>query len=487
MKKISMHNIFKSLKNLHISKNAKNSTIMLALISVVVCIAVLINLLVGFIDLKLDLTSGKLYTIGDTTQDILNGLEKDVSIYGTFDNGEAGVSEGYGDAVYLLEQYEKYSHINVEYIDLDRTPGFIGDIDPDNILDIKKSEFIIKCGDKSKKLDAEDLFTTEIDYASYSVYATGSNAEQAFTGAIMYVTAEMTPTLYFASNHGEADLEAYYSTLKNYLERNNYDIKTLDLLVEEIPEDALAVLIFSPQSDISAAEAKSLEDYLINRGGNAFFIIDPLTAEVKFNELNKVLENYNVALNNDVLVENASGMYYPMSQYYLIPKLQQNEITSDFYAKNYQMLVPGSRSIETLLNEKEEVKVFSLLSTSDTAESLNMESEDNNEIGLFDIAAVSRYEKSNIDSKIMVMGNSTFLADEVVGTYGQTGIDFFVKMVFWMNDASENAIIEAKPYDTGSITVTAQMQKVTSLLLAVALPLLVFGAGVFVYLRRRHL
>jgi hypothetical protein len=242
MKNMSMHNIFKWFKNLHVSKNAKNGTIMVALISVVVCIAVLINLLVGFIDLKLDLTSGKLYSIGDTTKSVLSSLEKDVTIYGTFDNGEAGVTAGFGDAVYLLDQYSKYAHIDVEYIDLDKTPGFIADVDPDNTLNIQKNEFVVKCGEKLKKLDAEDLFTTDIDYTSYSLYATGSNAEQAFTGAILYVTAEQTPTLYFVTNHGEADLGTNYSTLKNYLERNNYDIKTLDLLVEEIPEDVLTVV-----------------------------------------------------------------------------------------------------------------------------------------------------------------------------------------------------------------------------------------------------
>ncbi|MDD4495848.1 MAG: GldG family protein, partial [Eubacteriales bacterium] len=491
MKKLSMQRIQNWFKRLRVSKNLKYSTIVFALIVAVTGIAVLLNLFAGMaadkFNLKLDLTPTKLYTIGDDTDQILGNLKKEVTIYGMFDNGRAGADEAFPDAANLLDQYDDYSHVKVEYIDLDRTPGFIVNIDPDNSLQIGKNEFVIECGKKLRKLDAYDLFQIEGD-EYYGLQATGSNAEQAFTGAILYVTSDDTPVIYFSTGHGEPELDTYYSGFKELLERNNYDIKTLNLLTEEeVPEDALAVVLLSPQKDIIPAEKEKLQDYLLKRSGRAMFFVDPIAGNEQMTELNSLLGEFNVSVNYDTVKENNTDMYYPMSQYYLVPMLQNNEITSALNPNSFLMLVPGARSLQELKNNKEYISVTSLLKTSSSADSISTEAEEKNSSGTYDLAFAAEYEAYQVSSKILLVGNSVFIADEVLGSFGNSGLEFVRTAVSWMDDEREDIFIAPKMYPVNNINMNATTVNLFTVILVLLLPLIIMGTGVYVFLRRRHL
>ena len=109
---------------------------MVIMICVATAIALVVNMLVGMANLKWDLTSNKMYSIGDTTKEILEGLEKDVIIYGLFDEEKLSAGDIYKDVVYLLEQYDRYPRITVKYVDIERNPGFVNEIDPDKLLEL---------------------------------------------------------------------------------------------------------------------------------------------------------------------------------------------------------------------------------------------------------------------------------------------------------------------------------------------------------------
>src|SRR5690554_6511238 len=189
MNKILMK-ILMVFKKLTKSKNLKYSTITVVMVCVVAAIAIVFNMLVGMANIKWDLTPNKLYTIGDTTKEILENLENDVVVYGLFDEEKLISGDEYKDVVYLLEQYDRYPRVSVEYIDLERTPNFVAEVDPDNVMDLKNRQFLIMSGDKKKKLEKYDLFSTQADQYGFNIYLTGSDAEQGFTGAVKYVTAE---------------------------------------------------------------------------------------------------------------------------------------------------------------------------------------------------------------------------------------------------------------------------------------------------------
>jgi ABC-2 type transport system permease protein len=484
-----MNKILQLFKKLVKSKNLKYSTITVIMICVATAIALIVNMLVGMLNLKWDLTPNKMYSIGDTTKEILEGLEKDVIIYGLFDEEKISSGDIYKDVVYLLEQYARYPRVTVKYVDIERNPGFVSEIDPDNVMELSSRMFVVQCGNKKKSLEYYDLFTTQWDQYSFNQYTTGTDAEQGFTGAIKYVTADVTPTLYYTQGHGEPELDREYEVVKEILERNNYDVKPLDLLIEEkVPEDAMIVLVVSPTKDITVEERDKLEQYLKKEGGRAMFFFDPpVSGNVSFNEFNKLFSEFNVAINNDIIRENNKSMHLSSSQQMLIPKIRSTSINYNLRPDAFVMLVPGSRSVEILKNEKEYIEVTSLVSTSEEAESLSTESEDKNRTGEFDLAVAVEYTGGFETSKLVVMGNSTFMSDSVYQRYNVNGIYFFLNTLFWMHDEKDDLYIAPKMYQSQSISVTAMQRNVFMILLVVVLPLLVFGMGAFVYLRRRHL
>lgn len=485
-----MNKILQLFKKLVKSKNLKYSTITVIMICVATAIALVVNMLVGMANLKWDLTSNKMYSIGDTTKEILEGLEKDVIIYGLFDEEKLSAGDIYKDVVYLLEQYDRYPRITVKYVDIERNPGFVNEIDPDKLLELSSGEFVVQSGNKKKKLEYLDLFATQWDQNSFRTVLTGSDAEQGFTGAIKYVTADVTPTIYYTQGHGEPEMGSEYEYIKNTLERNNFDVKPLDLLIEEtVPEDSTVLLVISPAKDITVEERDKLEQYLKRDGGRAMFFFDPpASGNVSYNEFNKLFSEFNVAINNDTIRENDKSMHLANSQHMLVPNIKSTSINYNLGPDTFKMLVPGARSVEILKNVKEYIEVTSLVSTSDEAESLSTESEDKNKTGEFDLAVAVEYTGGFKPSKLLVMGNSTFMSDALYERYGSnTGMYFFVNSLLWMYDQKDDVYIAPKMYQSQTISVTAMQRNVFMILLVVVLPLLVLGMGAFVYLRRRHL
>lgn len=89
-------------------------------------------------------------------------------------------------------------------------------------------------------------------YQMLGVYSTRyMDVETVLNGAIEYVTTDVIPTFYFVTGHGEKNTQG-----------GPLDITTLT----KIPPQASMLLINTPASDYSAAEADMLIDYMANGG-----------------------------------------------------------------------------------------------------------------------------------------------------------------------------------------------------------------------------
>jgi len=482
-----MDKIINAIKGFFKNKNFKYGTNSIILVAVVLAIAVVVNLIVGMTDLKLDLTPNKLYSITDTTRDILKNLDKDVVIYGLFDDGKIGSAGEYKDVTDLLAHYDKYDRITVKYVDPDKDPGIMKELDSEKLNDVRQNDFVVKCGNKVKKLSYYDLFNVRMDQYSFSTVVTGSIAEQSFTGAIKYVSSDVTPTVYFTEGHDENKVDEGLQTLKQYLEMNNYDIKTINLLaVEAVPEDAEILMFASPKSDLSEDEMVKLKDYLDN-GGNAVFLFDPLDNDPDLVNFDKILSEYNISLNYDRVKENDDSRHVPGNQYDIIPNVQTNSIIS----QEFVMIMPESRSVNELKNTKEYITITPLLKTSDKAVGEMIDKTRGDDLnGPLDIAVAVEDKGGLAVSKILVFGNSSFITDAAIqryGAYSQNGMYLFLMSLNWMHDAQNDVVIAPKSYETPIMQITAQQSLLMGILVIGVLPLIVIVAGVVVYLRRRHL
>jgi ABC-2 type transport system permease protein len=471
------------------SRSLKYGSNSIILIIAVIALVVLANVLIGTANLKLDLTPNKLYSLTDVSQNLLKGLKQDVTITGLFDQGSVGTTGEYKDVTDLLALYQKNGHIKVRYVDPDKNPSIIKQLDQSGTMNLQKNDFVIQSTvngqTKAKKLSYSDLFATTTDQQTYQQYSTGSNAEQGISGAIKYVVSEKTPVVYFTEGHNEISVDSQYTNVKGFLDKNNFQVKTLNLVtVGTVPDDAAMLIIAAPKSDLSLAEKNTLNAYL-RAGGKAVFLFDYLANDPSLDQFNDLLSGFNVAVDNDKIMETDANNHATNDPYNILLNVSSNAIIP----QSFPVLLSNSRSISTLKNKKDYITPTSLLSTSSTAVGeMVSKSSGANLKGPMDIAVAIDNKGFEKDCKILVMGNASFIADSAAQSTGYSNsLIFFMQSISWMIDKQDEIIVPTKDYTSQTLNITQMQANVVGGVLVVVLPLIILGLGLLVYLRRRHL
>ncbi len=463
-------------------RSLKYGTNSLVLIVAVVAIAIVVNLLVGMGNFRVDLTSEKLYSLSDQSKDIIKKIKKEATIYGLFDNGTIPGGSEYREITNLVNEYKALG-IKVKYVDPDKDPGTITSLDPQKALGLSKGDFVVKSGNKVRRLEAQELYGQ-----ANQQYGRMYSAEPLITGAIKFVTSDKTPVAYFVEGHNEISLKEDLTQVSKILESNNLEVKSLSLLTEKsVPEDCHLLVFVSPQKDLTEEEKIKLDAY-IKKNGNAIFLFDSLESSEKLANFEDSLNYFNIGINYDKVKENDSDKHLPNDDYAVIAGLQENDINKAFAGANYPVFMPDSRSINILQNQKDWLTNTQLITTTNKAESTDIVGGKTHK-GPFNLAVASEIKGG---SKVLVFGNSKFLSDKALtsqyGTYFQYGTNYFLTTVVnWMQNKTDEQTIEGKLVSSKALTVNETQTKVLSIVLIGVVPLLILGCGLFVWSRRRHL
>jgi len=465
----------------------KYGVISVAVTAIVIAIAVVFNLLVGMTDIKFDLTAEKRYSIGDVTKELLAGLDKDVSIIGLFDEVKIRSDEGYSDVLRLLDSYQENPRISLTFVDPDRNPGFINELDPENYLELSASDFVVACGNKQRKLIYSDMFDWEFNQMTFQQEKTGFKAEEAISGAIKYVSADFTPTVFFGEGHGEMNVDADFSGLKDILQTNNFEVEKLNLMTTAVaPEEAELLVFINPEIDMMPEELDRVKDYL-SSGGNVVLLFDYNEHARELPNFNAIMAEYNVSINNDKVKEGDENSHFPDDPYFIISQVYSNEVAT---TRLPIILLRESRSVSILRNDKEYITTTSLVQTSREAVGEPVADSGRVTQGPLDLAVASENRGRYPSSKIAVFGNATFISDSAVMLYGQYyqyGMRLFLDVLGWMIGESDDIIIESKVNMPAMMSLSAGQAVTTLVGLVIVLPLAIMGTGLVVYLRRRHL
>ncbi len=165
--------------------------------AIVVFLAVVANILVNALPAsvtQLDTTAGTLYTLSQETEDILDGLEQDVTIYWIVQSGQEDETLGT-----LLDRYAaRGDYVTLETIDPDVSPNFLQEYVSGTVYN---NSLIVESGDRNTYVSYEDIYeySYSSDYSSYDVSFAG---ESSLTSAIDYVLSDTLPKLYTLTGHG---------------------------------------------------------------------------------------------------------------------------------------------------------------------------------------------------------------------------------------------------------------------------------------------
>lgn len=466
-------------------KYLKNGSYSVAISAVFIVIVVIINMIVNEIPSKyseIDISDNKIYSIGDQTTEMLDELEKDVTIYQIAQSGlEDEVISN------LLKKYEEESdHIKIELKDPIVNPQFTSEYTDQQV---SSNSLIVVCDDRSKVIDYNNLYESTMDYNTYSYTTTGFDGEGQITSAIAYVTSENLPILYTLSGHGEKELD---STIQEDIEKSNVEIKSLNLISEEaVPEDTDCLLINSPATDISEDEKDAIIEYLEN-GGKAIILSDYTTE--KLDNFDKILENYGVKRVDGIVIEGDAQHYAMQMPYYLLPDVNNTDVTSDFASSGYYILTPYAQGIQKLDDVRDTVTVESILTTSDSAYSktdLNsetLEKEDGDIDGPFDIG-VSITETVDEDKTTQIVYFSTAnIMDSQVNMMVSGGNEQLVmSAINSMNTSDENTAISipSKSLEISYLTLSAYDSSFWTICTIGLIPGVFLVLGFVIWFKRR--
>jgi len=479
-------------------KTTKMGTYSAFLTLVVIAFVIVVNLMVGELPTtvtKFDTSSLKLYTLTNTTVDIVEGLAEDVTMYYIAQNGTEDVN-----IEEMLNRYSSYSsRIKIRKIDPTSNPGFSAKYTDDQL---SNNSVIVESAKRSSVVTNEDIYTvqyTEEDY--YNYYMTGVlpsgttyfNGEGALTTAIDYVTADDLPVLYIVTGHGETDLSA--TVLADAKAENILTEELALLTVTEIPSDAGAVILNAPTSDISETERDVLLTYL-DLGGKMILITDYMSfsAETMPN-LAAVAKAYGLQAVPGLVMEGNTGnfMQYP---FYLLPNVNESsDIAMNLTSTNITTILPFAHGITAVADSGKFVE--GVLTTSadafviadinarveefantDTPEKA-YEKQDGDPSGSFYVAASA--EDTTTGGKLFWVSSPVFITDEFYSYNGE----LFMSALTMLCEKSSSISILGKAMQIQSLAVSSAAAAFWGAVIILVLPVGTVVLGLMIWNRRR--
>ena len=473
-----------ALKGQPASKAVFQNGAMASVLTALVLVAViLVNLMVGKLPSKYtqwDLSQNGIYSISDTTKELLDGLDQDITFYYLAQSGSESQS-----VVTFLDRYTQESkHLSWEQKDPAVYPTFAQQYGAENA---SEGSIIVVCGDRSKVIDSADLYT--YDYSNY--YTTGSydvlfDGEQQLTSAVYYVTTDDLPKVYTLTGHGEQQLT---NDQESALNMQNIELVDLSLVSSEsIPEDAAAVLIAGPTVDYTTDDVQLLRDYL-NGGGKLILLSD---SSVNTPNLNALMAEYGLSKLDGLVVEGDSSYHARGFNYYLLPEIDSHEATSGL--ANLYVMLPYAQAIQT--SEVENVTVDSLLTTSASAynkaagyDMTTTEKEDGDQEGPFDLAVAATKtidEDAGTESKVIWVSSIALLDQNINASVGGGNDQFLLGCVTWLSGQDSSILIAAKSLSSDTLTVSAADAAFWGNLTTIVLPVICLIAGAAITIKRRR-
>lgn len=456
----------------------QGGTYSLAITAIVLAILVALNVMVSALPstyTNLDISSSKLYSITSNTKVVVNALEDDVTIYWIVQSGEEDdVIEN------LLNKYESLSdHIDVVKRNPDVYPTFAEQYTDEEVAN---NSLVVECGEKSRYIGYDDIYVSEANMSTYS-YDYSFDGEGAITSAIDYVVNEEQPQLYVLEGHGEAELSESFST---QIEKENIETTTFSLVnADSIPEEADAILIYAPSSDISEEEKNMLSEYVDN-GGKLMVLAGP-TEDGTLENLYSILSDYGVEVQEGIVVEEDREHYAFQAPYVLLPDMASDEITDPLLEENYYAILPIAQGMT--VNSTEKGTVTELLTTSDTAFSkvdgyslTTYEKEDGDIDGPFTVGL--SIEGSN-EGQIVWFSSSQFLEDMYNSYSSGANLDLAMNALSSLVGENDAVSIRSKSLNYNYLTISDSVSTVLKQLMIGVFPLVYLGIGGVVILRRR--
>ncbi len=457
----------------------------LSLASVLIVLGILagLNYVAHRQNKRWDLTAAQQFSLSDQTRKVLGSLTQplQIEVYSRADRFDA-----FRDR---LEEYRYASpQVQTAFVDIDR----------------ERQRAI------QNEITAYD--TVIVRYGSRIERATGSG-EQELTNAIIKAVEGKSKKAYFVEGHGEKDTGSSdertgYNGIAQAMTRDNFVVEPLALATQaEVPADADLVVIAGPQVDYLPQEVAALERYA-DKGGKLMVMIDPPDKEdaPPLTGLLAFLEKWGFGAGQDIVLDlvgqaTVGSPEVPVVAAYpphpIVDTL--NVITAFPAAQSVAVSSAGGRTPQSFLETGPQSFAKRDQSVLRTGGQVAFDEARGDRRGPIVLGAALSADAPNAppaepdpgnpalppaapQTRLVVVGDSDFAANGSLGFGGNR--DLFMNAMNWL--AGAESLISVRPRDPEDrrITMPPNGRGIT-VLVASAIPLLCFAAGIYTWWRRR--
>lgn len=163
-------------------------------VAVVIIINVIFSLLTDTYSWKLDMTSYNLYSISASTRQIVNSLTRDQKIELTVMYNEEEYPEQFRETVKRFANLS--DNVSYTFVDPDVNPAALTAYGAE--YSIQEGAIVVKNGDRVRVIAFNDMYESNSSTGSVTY-----KIEDCLASAVLYVTKEEIPLVYFITGHGE--------------------------------------------------------------------------------------------------------------------------------------------------------------------------------------------------------------------------------------------------------------------------------------------
>ena len=456
------------------SRTARYGSNALVLSVAFIAIVGVLNFMGARYHIRNDVTANKQFTLSEKTVQVLQALKEPVQAVGfyTGDNPQ-GQQE-------TADRLREYSRVTDKL-----TYRFVDPLAEPQVANEYKVQFdgtiVFERGKRRENVFGSD--------------------EQGFTNAILKVSQDQQPTIYFTTGHGEHSPEDSsengYSLMKTAMEAENYKVAVLDLktLTETLPSDITALIIAGPRQPFDPAEVKYVKGYL-DKDGRVLIMVDPQVES----GLDELLKEWGLALRNDVVIDPKFG-FFGQAQVPVINAYKSHQVTKDLVGQS--SFFQGARSIQALAGAQSSRSPTALFSTSDlswgetdlaSVKAQNAKQDDKDIKGPLDLA----YAVQSVGDKparLVAIGNSNFVANGILNARINVGGQqqriqsgnglLFGNMLHWLAGQETLIAIPPKTQDSRPVFLTGEQTALVFWSSFLFIPLAIMIIGILVWWRRR--
>lgn len=479
-----------SIKRSFYDKRFRYGSFSTVMVILAVCLFVVVNMVSDQLNISRDLTRDQIFTLSQGSINVVQDVDRDIRIYSLWTTG----NENFLFQQLLFEYANHSNHITVSNRDPLLHPLFVESFaQPDE--PIATGSIIVVGPDRHRVVHAADLVSTQFDMQTWQNRVVSFDVEPQVTNAIHYVMQETTPVIYRVVGNNEFRLP---DALIQEMEMAGYEIREINLLMYDVPEDADLLFITLPETgrDWSPDQAERILNYLEN-DGRAIFVLG--YRGTRFPNMDEVLAAFGIRVGDYIVIEGDTNNFFGNTPTMLLPDIISQEITEGMMEREFRPLIVQSTGIDTLEMRRSGTVIEPLLRTSShaygrtdpTITAITRTPDD--VAGPFDIAVAVEDSffmigtNELMTTRIVAIGSEFILEEMLNAQLGGANWNFLMNSLSWLREEPARIFIRGQaPPATMPLMMSQAHAGMIALLSVVVLPLSFGIIGLIIWLRRRN-